>query len=78
LELGLIIAMKRSALHPFEWSQQEDSYLSILSFGKGQGGTLIDKRFKHNCYMFESFYAVALRKEDNITQNPGCEWQLGL
>jgi hypothetical protein len=48
-----------------------ESHLGNLSLGKGQGGSLIDKKFKHLCYMFESFYAVALRQEDNITRTQG-------
>jgi hypothetical protein len=26
--------------------------------------------------MFETFYAVAIKPSENITENPGCEWQL--
>jgi hypothetical protein len=62
----------------FDWTPEEESHLGNLSLGQGQGGTLIDKKFKHLCYMFESFYALALRHQDNITQNPGSEWRLGL
>jgi hypothetical protein len=61
----------KSAMVEFiDWSPEEESCLSTFSPGKEQGGTLTN--------MFGSFYAVALRQEDNITQNPGCEWQLGL
>jgi hypothetical protein len=64
---------KSSVVDLFDWTPEEESHHSNLSLGKEQGGTLTDKKFKHLCYMFESFYAVALRQEDNITQNPGCE-----
>ena len=39
---------------------------------------MVDKKFRHLSYMFETVFAVGLRQEDNITQNPGCEWQLEL
>jgi hypothetical protein len=41
-------------------------------------GTSGDKHYRHLCYMFETFYACCIRPSDNITENPGCEWQLGL
>jgi hypothetical protein len=67
-----------SVVDLFDWGREEESHLGNLLLGKGHGRTLTDKKFKHPCYMFETFYAATLRHLDNITQNPGCEWQLGL
>ena len=44
----------------------------------GGVGTSGDKYYKHLCFMFETFYALCIRPSDNTTENPGCEWQLGL
>ena len=27
-------------------------------------------------YLFETYYAVAIEPKRNISDNPGCEWQL--
>jgi hypothetical protein len=78
IAVGFDKNQKSSVVDLFDWTPEEESHLGNLSLGQEQGGTLIDKKLKHLCYMFESFYAVALRHQDNITQNPGCEWQLGL
>ena len=69
---------KMQVLELFNWSDEEEAHLGNLTLGDANGGTLADKKFKHPCYMFETFYAVALGPYDNITQNPGCEWQLQL
>ncbi len=62
----------------FDWPDHVDNQLGQLKFGEGRGATKQEKRYKHLCYMFESFFAVALAPRDNITQNPGFEWQLQL
>ena len=70
---------KETILNMFEWSDFNDCYLSKLKLDGDDGsagGTIQDKRFKHLCYLFETFYAVAINPHHNITQNPGCEWQL--
>ena len=69
---------KQQIVDMFEWSETDDCHLNNLKLDGGAGGTLQDKKFKHLCYMFETFYALAINPHDNITQNPGCEWQLRL
>ena len=83
---GLKANKKQQILDMFEWSDSDECHLAKLMLdgndGKldgndgNAGGTIQDKRFKHLCFMFETFYAVAIDPHDNITQNPGCEWQL--
>ena len=68
---------QRQILDMFEWNDSDDYYLNNMILDNGAGGTIQDKRFKHLCYLFET-YAVAIKPDDNITQNPGCEWQLRL
>jgi hypothetical protein len=79
LELGLTTVTRVQCWISLTLSQKRSpTSVSNLSLKKGKGKSLTDKNFKHLYYMYESFYAVALRQEENITQNPGCEWQLGL
>jgi hypothetical protein len=50
--------LEKSAVDIIDWNPEEESTLEIFLLGKGQGGTLTDKKFKHLCYMFKSFYAA--------------------
>ena len=51
----------------FDWSVDEIGRFGQLSYGSNGGGTVFDKKVKHLCYLFELFYAVAIRPSDNIT-----------
>ena len=44
----------------FQWTESDEAHLSKLSYGDNQGGTLVDKKFKHICYMFELFFAICI------------------
>jgi hypothetical protein len=54
--------------------------LTQLPYRSEGGGSLAFKKYKHVCFMFELFFAVALVEpsKKNITNNPTCEWQLRL
>ena len=56
----------------------DEAFLGALKLGKNSAGTLQDKKAKHLCYMFELFAAICIEPSQNITMNPGCEWQLQL
>ena len=57
----------------FDWSNDEEMHLSSLSMN---GGTQDSKKYKHLCYLCELAYALCISPQDNISSNPGCEWQL--
>jgi hypothetical protein len=62
----------------FPLHENDLTYLDKLKL-PGIGETSGDKHYRNLCYyMFETFYACCIRPSDNITENPGCEWQLGL
>ena len=66
----------REVVGLFTWTQEEISALSSLkSFGTN--ATMIDKQYRHICYLCEAMYALSINQDRNISSNPGCEWQLG-
>ena len=82
LEQRLGLGMKKSdrskVLQLFQWTEIDEAHLNSLSYGDNRGGTLDFKKYKHICYMFELFFALAIEPSRNITENPTCEWQLRL
>jgi hypothetical protein len=78
LAVGFAHSDKAALVDLFQWRETDEAYLSKLSYGDNQGGTLVDKKFKHICYMFELFFAICIEPSKNTTQNPTCEWQLRL
>jgi hypothetical protein len=66
-------------LQLFNWTEIDEATLTELPPYRSEGGgSLSSKKYKHACYMFELFFAVALEPSKNITNNPTCEWQLRL
>jgi hypothetical protein len=76
--LGMTRGDRNKVLNLFNWSEQLESRLSKLSYGQDRAALLDWKKYRNVCYMFELFFAVAMKESDNITQNPTCEWQLQL
>jgi hypothetical protein len=76
IAVGIASSDQRKAVELFDWTASDETNLDGLT--SSGSGCMIDKKFRHLSYMFETVYAVGLRQEDNITQNPGCEWQLEL
>jgi hypothetical protein len=65
---------QKALIELFEIHEIDKAHVSKL----GGSSTIRDKLYRHICYMFETFYACSIEPEKNITQNPGCEWQLCL
>jgi hypothetical protein len=65
-------------LRLFKWTEIDEAMLTQLQYRSEGGGSLASKKYKHMCFMFELFFAVALEPSKNITNNPTCEWQLRL
>ena len=61
----------------FEWEDFETTELAQLKGVGDNGDNLVDKQYRHICYLCELIYGVCIDLEDNISSNPGCEWQLG-
>ena len=60
----------------FTWTPEEINALSSLkSFGTN--ASIIDKQYRHICYLCEAMYALSINQLRNISGNPSCEWQLG-
>jgi hypothetical protein len=65
----------------FNWTEIDETMLTQLTYRNEVVRGLVSKKYKYVVYfMFELFFAVALVVEPskNITNNPTCEWQLGL
>ncbi|KAG7368562.1 hypothetical protein IV203_031305 [Nitzschia inconspicua] len=75
--LGVRKADRARVILLFKWTEIDEAHLTNLSYGDGRAGTLEFKKYKHICFIFELFFAVALEPSRNITENPStCEWQL--
>ena len=78
LGIGMSKQHKQQILDMFEWNEIDENYLTKLKYSSSGGGTIVDKRWKHLCYCFETFMAVAIAPGDNVTEAPTMEWQLQL
>ena len=78
LGIGMSKQHKQQILQMFEWDEIDEHHLTKLKYSSSGGGTLVDKRWKHLCYCFETFMAVAIAPGDNVTEAPTMEWQLQL
>ena len=74
--LGMRKAEKRKILELFQWTEADRNSIEGLKYGANSAGTLVDKQYKHLCYMLELFFAVSVEPGKNLTSNPTCEWQL--
>ena len=61
----------------FEWSESDVKHLSKLKKGARNRSDLVSKQYQHLCYMFETFFALAIARSRNLSKSPGCEWQTG-
>ena len=62
-----------NVLSLFDWTDEEEKHLKDLSMC---GGNQNSKKYKHLCYLCELAYALCISLSNNISSNPGCEWQL--
>ncbi|KAG7368491.1 hypothetical protein IV203_031234 [Nitzschia inconspicua] len=60
LGLGVRKADRARVLALFKWTEIDEAHLGKLSYGDGRAGTFDFKKYKHICFMFELFFAVAL------------------
>ena len=59
----------------FEWTEKEIFELNRLSVS-GSNDSLDFKKHKHIAYLCKFAYGLAIAPADNISGNPGLEWQL--
>ena len=64
-----------SVIELFPWSDVEVSELTALKGAVSRNG-LEMKQYKHICYLFECDYALDIEPKRNLSESPGCEWQL--
>jgi hypothetical protein len=67
---------KENIVNLFDWDKGEVQELEKLTAASESRNTLVDKKYRHIVYLSELLYAVSLDLKDNISSNPGCEWQL--
>ena len=67
---------KQAAVSLFDWIVEETIQLHKLK-GAGTNIPLINKHYRHICYLYETKYALYIDQNKNISVNPGCECQLG-
>ena len=73
--VGFSRSKAREIVSLFDWTDKDKKELSHLSAAGGRTH-LQDKQYRHLCYHFELIYGLEIKYEDNISSNPGCEWQL--
>jgi hypothetical protein len=56
----------------FDWDNGEVKELEELTAASESRNTVVDKKYRHLVYL----YAVSIDLKENISSNPGCEWQL--
>jgi hypothetical protein len=74
--LGMRKADKSKILQLFQWTEADKANIGKLKYGDNAAGTLVDRQYKHFCYMCELLFAVSVDPGKNLTSNPTCEWQL--
>ena len=74
--IGFCASDKEAVISLFDWSVEEIVELHKLK-GAGTNISIIDKQYRHMCYLCETMYALSIDQNKNISSNPGCEWQLG-
>jgi hypothetical protein len=67
---------KENIVHIFDWDNGEVKELEKLAAASRSRNTLVNKIYRHIVYLSELLYAVSIDLKDNISSNPGCEWQL--
>jgi hypothetical protein len=67
---------KENIVNLFDWDKREVKELEKLKAANESKKTLVDKKYCHIVYLSELLYAVSIDLKENISSNPGCEWQL--
>jgi hypothetical protein len=67
---------KENIVNLFDWDNGEVKELEKLTAASESRNTLVHKKYRHIVYLSELLYAVSIDLKENISSNPGCEWQL--
>jgi hypothetical protein len=67
---------KEKIVNLFDWNNGKVKELEKLTAVSESRNALVDKKHRHLVYLSELLYAVSIDLKDNISSNPGCEWQL--
>lgn len=73
--IGFKTDKQKRVVELFEWSDKEVFELDKLNLTV-DNQDLEYKKYKHIAYLCEFAYALAISPKDNISGNPGFEWQL--
>ena len=74
--IGFYASDKETIISLFDWSVEGIVELHELK-GTGTNISIIDKQYRHICYICETMYTLSIDQNKNISSNPGCKWQLG-
>ena len=74
--IGIEREKKSDILGLFKWNKEELDMLSTLPLPSAIHQGVEHKQYKHIVYFLETVYALAISPEHNLSENPGCEWQL--
>lgn len=74
--LGFQRSKAKAIVECFEWDESELDALKELKMPHRKD-TLLDRQYKHICYLGETAFALAIELRKNVSGNPTCEWQLG-
>lgn len=75
--IGMEYGKRDNIVGLFDWSDSDIKHLGRLKKGAHGDEDLVSKQYRHLCYMFETFFAVAIARTRNLSSSPGCEWQTG-
>ena len=74
--LGVQRVSRQGLISLFEWDEYELDMLKSLKAPSADHSGMDHKKYKHLIYFFETAFAIAIKPECNLSDNPGNEWQL--
>ena len=74
--IGIQREMRNEIMDLFDWNNDELEMLQTLSVPNANQQGIDHRKYRHIVYFLESAYALAICPESNLSENPGCEWQL--
>jgi hypothetical protein len=75
--IGMEYDKREKIVELFDWPDSDIKHLNKLKKGARNNDDLVSKQYRHLCYMFETFFALAIARNRNLSSSPGCEWQTG-
>ena len=67
---------KKEIVKLFHWTKEEIDHLNQLPWKGQMDDTILNRKFKHLCFLFELTYALSIAPSLNRTNNPNGEWEL--